>query len=79
MVVKYCLGHKIILCRIESHTSHKTQPLDVTVFGLLKTAYRELLDQRNRGGVNNVDEQFFILLCDQARRVAVTSRNIKSG
>lgn len=77
--MKYCFEHKIILCQIGSHTSHKTQPLDGTVFGPLKTAYRELLAQRNRGGINNVEKQHFTLLYDRARRVAFTPRNISSG
>lgn len=77
--MKYCFEHKIILCRLGSHTSHKTQPLDVTVFGPLKTAYRELLAQRNRGDVNNVDKQYFTLLYHQARKLAFNPQNIKSG
>jgi hypothetical protein len=40
-VLKFCFENNIILCRLPSHTSHKLQPCDVSVFGPLKTAYRE--------------------------------------
>lgn len=78
-LMKYCMEQNIVLIRIGSHTSHKTQPLDVAVFGPLKTAYRELVGLRNRGGVHNIGKQYFTLLYDQARQVAFTRRNIKSG
>jgi hypothetical protein len=77
--MKYCLEHNTILCRLGSYTSHMTQPLDVSVFGPLKTAYRELVGQRNRGGVSNVGKPYFTLLYDRARKVAFTPQNIKSG
>ena len=39
-ILEYCFANNIILCRLPSHTSHKTQPCDVAVFRPLKTAYR---------------------------------------
>ena len=33
-----------MLCRLPSHTSHKLQPYDTGIFGSLKTAYREQVD-----------------------------------
>lgn len=78
-VLQFCHENNIILCRLPSHTSHKTQPCDVSVFGPLKTAYRELVEKLFRGGANTVGKQHFTLLYSQARRTAFTARNIKSG
>jgi hypothetical protein len=40
-VLEFCFENNIILCRIPSHTSHKLQPCDISVFSPLKSAYRE--------------------------------------
>ena len=45
-IIEFCLENNIILCRLPSHTSHKTQPCDVSVFGPLKTAYRDEVERR---------------------------------
>jgi hypothetical protein len=78
-LMRYCFENNIILCRLPSHTSHKLQPCDVGVFGPLKTAYREQVEQLYRGGANTVGKQHFTLLYSRARSLAFTSRNIKSG
>ena len=39
-ILEFCFENNIILCRIPSHTSHKLQPCDVSVFAPLKEAYR---------------------------------------
>jgi hypothetical protein len=49
------------------------------VFGPLKSAYREQVEQLYRGGANMVGKQHFKLLYDRARNLAFTPRNIKSG
>jgi hypothetical protein len=36
-ILQYCFDNNIILCRIPSHTSHKLQPCDISVFSSLKT------------------------------------------
>lgn len=78
-VLQFCHENNIILCRMPSHTSHKLQPCDVAVFGPLKTAYREAVEELERGGVKIIGKQHFTLLYDQARQVAFTPHNIKSG
>jgi hypothetical protein len=78
-VMQYCYENNIVLCRIPSHTSHKLQPCDVGVFGPLKSAYREQVEQLYRGGANTVGKQHFTLLYSRARDTAFTARNIKSG
>jgi hypothetical protein len=76
-VMVFC-HENIILCRLPSHTSYKLQPCDVGVFGPLKTAYRERVEELYRGGANTVGKLYFTFLYSQARCAAFTSRNIKS-
>jgi len=78
-LLKFCFENNILLCRLPSHTSHKLQPCDVGVFGPLKIAYREQVEQLYRGGANTVGKQHFTLLYSRARDAAFTFRNIKSG
>ncbi|KAM0714593.1 hypothetical protein Q7P37_009889 [Cladosporium fusiforme] len=72
-VLTFCFENNIILCRLPSHTSHKLQPCDVSVFGPLKDAYREQVEQLQRRGANTVNKEHFILLYSQAREAAVTT------
>jgi DDE superfamily endonuclease len=78
-VLQFCHANNIILCRLPSHTSHKLQPCDVAVFGPLKTAYRERVEELYHGGVNTAGKQYFNFWYNQARCVAFTPCNIKSG
>jgi hypothetical protein len=78
-VMQFCHENSIILARLPSHTSHKLQPCDVRVFGPLKTAYRDRVEELYRGGANTVGKQHFTFLYGQARCAAFTSRNIKSA
>ncbi len=77
--MKFCFENNIRLCRLPSHTSHKLQPYDISVFGALKTAYREQAEHLYRGGADTVGKQHFTLLYSRARNLAFTPRNIKSG
>ena len=61
-VLKFCLESNIVPCRLSSHTSHKLQPCDVSVFGPLKTAYREQVEHLERRGANAVNKEHFVLL-----------------
>jgi DDE superfamily endonuclease len=76
-VLQFCHENNIILCRLPSHTSHKLQPCDVAVFGPLKTAYRERVEDLYRGSANTIGKQHFTLLHSQSRGVAFTPENIK--
>lgn len=78
-VMQYCWSHKIILCRLPSHTSHKLQPCDIAVFAPLKTAYRDNIERLERGGVNTIGKQHFTSLYSPARETAFTKRNIFAG
>jgi hypothetical protein len=59
-----------------SHCSHKLQPCNVSVFGPLKTAYREQVERIELGRVNTVGKQHFTYLYSLAREKAFTKRNI---
>ena len=78
-VMRFCHENNIIFCRLPSHTSHKLQPCDVGVFGPLKTAYRERVEDLYHGGANTVGKQHFTFLYSQARGATFTSRNVKSA
>jgi hypothetical protein len=78
-ILEYCFANNIILCRLPSHTSHKTQPCDVAVFGPLKTAYREQVKRLERGGVNTIGKEHFTSLYKPARERAFTPKNIRAG
>jgi hypothetical protein len=78
-ILEYCFAHKIILCRLPSHTSHKLQPCDIAVFAPLKTAYRDNAERLERGGVNTIGKQHFTSLYSPARETAFTKRNILAG
>lgn len=78
-ILEFCFENNIMLCRLPSHTSHKSQPCDVAVFGPLKAAYRQQVDRLERGGVNAVGKEHVTSLYSPARIKAFTSRNIKTG
>ena len=62
-----------------SHTSHKLQPCDLSVFAPLKTAYRDQVERLNQGGVDTIGKEHFIYLYKLAREKAITRRNILAG
>lgn len=61
-LMRFCYENNIILCRLPSHTSHKFQPYNVGVFGPLKTAYREQVEQLYREGANAVGNSILFYL-----------------
>ena len=78
-VLEFCFENNIILCRIPSHTSHKLQPCDISVFGPLKAAYRDEVERLERGYIGTVGKEHFTYLYSPARDRALTSRNIRAG
>ncbi|TKA24784.1 hypothetical protein B0A54_17548 [Friedmanniomyces endolithicus] len=68
-ILEFCFANNIILCRLPSHTSHKLQPCDVSVFGPLKAAYRDQVERLERGGVGTIGKEHFIYLYNPARRI----------
>ena len=78
-ILEFCFDNNIILCRLPSHTSHKLQPCDVSVFGPLKAAYRDQVERLERGCVGAIRKEHFTYLYSRAREEALTSRNIRAG
>ena len=78
-ILEYCFENDILLCRLPSHTSHKLQPCDVGVFGPLKAAYRDKVEQLYRRGVDTVRKEHFTSLYSPARNKALIVRNIKAA
>jgi hypothetical protein len=78
-ILEFCLENNIILCRLPSHMSHKTQPCDVSVFGPLKTAYRDEVERLYRGGLTNINKEHFTTIYSRARTRAMTKKNILAG
>ena len=77
--LEFCFANNIILCRIPSHSSHKLQPCDVSVFGPLKDAYRGQVERLERGCVGKIGKEHFTYLYSHARQQALTPRNIRAG
>lgn len=75
-ILEFCFANNIMLCRLPSHTTHKLQPCDVSVFSPLKTAYRDNVERMERSGVNTIGLEHFISLYSPASDRAFTKRNI---
>ena len=75
-----CFNHHIQLLYLPAHTSHILQPLDLAIFGPLKTLYRKhsrrLYTQTDISALGKL--RFFLCLI-KARAEAITSHNIKAG
>ena len=77
--IKFTQAHKIICLCLLPHLTHLLQPLDVSVFGLLKQNYKKLLAKKTRFSTYNFDKADFISLIQKARQNGITSRNIQSA
>ena len=78
-ILEFCFEKNIILCRLPSHTSHKSQPCHVSVFCPLKTAYQDKVERLYRGGPTNINEEHFTTVYGRARVKAMTKKNILAG
>ena len=76
-----CRKSRVIVYTLPSHTSHRTQPLDVSVFGPMKTHAREEFDRYAATAdlSKKLDIYTVLSLLDKAYDKAMTSKNIKSG
>src|SRR5437016_2098833 len=75
----HCYYNKIELCLLPPHTSHLLQPLDVSLFGPLKTAMSNRIYRFVRTGVHRIQKVEWFRHYIKAREVAFTSLNIQSG
>ncbi len=78
--VEIAKSNSIVLLTLPPHTSHRMQPLDVTVFGPFKTQYSRALDGWMRSNPGKTVSIYQIAgLVNEAFMSAVTPRNITSG
>jgi hypothetical protein len=78
-VMTHCFKQNIILCRLPLYTSYKLQPCDVSVFSLLKTVYREQVEQQFRRSAGTVNKEYFTRMYSNARDKALSTYNIHAG
>ncbi|KAG6989282.1 hypothetical protein FocnCong_v021175 [Fusarium oxysporum f. sp. conglutinans] len=72
--------HKIWLSWLPSHSSHITQPLDVAVFGPLKTYYRQFTRSwASYEATSPHQQRLFLKAYERASLKALSRRNIISG
>ena len=77
----WCLQHRVLIAIYPPHSTHKLQPLDVSLFSPLATYYGQELDQfifRSQG-VSGVKKRDFLMLFWPAYLKAFTDANIQSA
>lgn len=78
--VEKARSNGIVLLTLPPHTSHRMQPLDMTVYGPFKTLYSRALDGWMRSNPGKTVSIYQIAgLVNEAFLSAVTPRNITSG
>jgi 4-hydroxybenzoate polyprenyltransferase len=72
--------HKVQLLFLPPHTSHKTQPLDRSVFAAVKQYFRDAAgDLADYSASAPVNKQRFAVLYREAARKGVCAANLRSG
>jgi DDE superfamily endonuclease len=75
-----CEMNNIKLIYMLAHSSHVLQPLDLSIFSLIKSHYRKEIDKiATYDDTGPVKKIRFIQFYDKARQWALTTRNIQSG
>lgn len=75
-----CYLNNIYVIYLPAHTSHILQPLDLSIFSPLKTAYRKFVGRIYAAtDANPVGKAGFLVCLHKAREEAITTQNIKSG
>lgn len=77
--LSYCLDHKIIPCCLPPHTTHRLQPLDVSIFSPYKNYYRKELGNRFAHRQYGVSKNNFYEILAAVRPQAFSISNIQSG
>lgn len=75
----FCKDNAIICLCMSPHSSNLFQPLNVGVFGPLKSAYGKLVEAMMRGGNNHIDKTDFLSLYPSACSTMFTKDNIYGG
>lgn len=65
-IYEYCKKNSIVMVSLPPHTSHKLQPLDVTFFGPLKSAFSRHAQLLMRSKINSASDQYKLSQYDLA-------------
>jgi hypothetical protein len=76
---QYCKEHEIIALCMPPHSSHLLQPLDVSCFSPMKTAYGFQIEKLMRLRINHITKLEFLPAFGQAFKAAFNEQNIKAG
>lgn len=71
--------HRLVVCFIPPHSSHKLQPLDLGPFSPLSTIFKKNLALETPNGFATVTRARFIEVYNRSRAQAFTERNIRAG
>jgi hypothetical protein len=79
--IDYCHLHRILLAVYPPHSTHRLQPLDVSLFSPLATFYSQELDQfsLDSEGLTRLTKRDFFRLFWAAYKKAFIAKNIQSG
>ena len=77
--IMHCMDHRIALMRLPPHTSHVLQPLDVGLFGPLKTMLSTHQDALFRLHVARIRKVEWLIAYVKARKDAFRPENILGG
>jgi 4-hydroxybenzoate polyprenyltransferase len=78
--MRICVTNRVHLLYLPPHTSHVLQPLDISVFGPLKAAYRAALTLANPlTDIGPTRKEDFLTCYFEARKKALTTKNALSG
>ena len=61
------------------YSSHLLQPLDISVYSILKKSYRRQIKNLIRAGNNYIDKPDFFTAYITARKESITTNNITKG
>lgn len=75
----YCQSHNIITLCMPPHSSHLLQPLDVSCFAPLKTAYGRQIEDLMRAHISHVRKLEFLCAFHKAFITSITEKNIQGG
>ena len=79
--VDYCDKHNILLAVLPPHSTHRLQPLNVSIFSPLANAYSKQIDEfiQSSQGFSRITKRSFWMLFQEAWKSALTASNILSG
>jgi hypothetical protein len=79
--LNWCHNNSIIVACYPPHTTHRLQPLDVSLFSPLATRYSQQLERFNQQslGISKVSKRDFFRLFEPAFEQAFTAVNIQSA